>query len=126
MILYCVTLQSASGAFQLLKDKVFPLLHQVPTPDLSVEMLTALSAIMLAQGQESIWNKTEQGTYICKLEKKRCYKDKESRSSKLIMVCFPMNIINGFYDRACVTLNMIEVWYAYEPGGSSDWSLSRF
>ena len=62
MVLYYVTLQSASGAFQLLKDKVFPLLHQVPTPDLSVEMLTALSAIMLAQGQESIWNKTEQGT----------------------------------------------------------------
>ncbi|KAJ7384190.1 Rhophilin, Rho GTPase binding protein [Desmophyllum pertusum] len=52
--------QNASGAFQLLKETVFPQLHQVPTPDLSVEMLVALSAIMLAQGQESIWNKTEQ------------------------------------------------------------------
>lgn len=40
---------------------MFSKLHQVPTPDLSVEMLSALSAIMLAQGQESIWNKTEQG-----------------------------------------------------------------
>ena len=40
---------------------MFAQLHQVPTPDLSVEMLNALSAIMLAQGQESIWNKTEQG-----------------------------------------------------------------
>ena len=40
---------------------MFAQLHQVPTPDLSVEMLSALSAIMLAQGQESIWNKTEQG-----------------------------------------------------------------
>lgn len=52
--------QRASGCFQLLKDSVFAQLHQVPTPDLSVEMLSALSAIMLAQGQESIWNKTEQ------------------------------------------------------------------
>ena len=41
---------------------MFPQLHQVPTPDLSVEMLTVCAAIMLAQGQESIWNKTEQGT----------------------------------------------------------------
>jgi len=63
IISYLVNLQSASGAFQHLKDNVFPQLHQVPTPDLSVEMLTALSAIMLAQGQESIWNKTEQGSY---------------------------------------------------------------
>lgn len=52
--------QSASGVFQQLKDKVFPELHQVPTPDLSVEMLTFCGAVMLAQGQESIWNKTEQ------------------------------------------------------------------
>ena len=43
---------------------MFSKLHQVPTPDLSVEMLSALSAIMLAQGQESIWNKTEQGVII--------------------------------------------------------------
>ena len=42
---------------------MFAQLHQVPTPDLSVEMLSALSAIMLAQGQESIWNKTEQGAF---------------------------------------------------------------
>ena len=73
IISYCVTLQSASGAFQLLKEKVFPLLHQVPTPDLSVEMLTALSAIMLAQGQESIWNKTEQGTILYYLNGKTTY-----------------------------------------------------
>ncbi|RMX52510.1 hypothetical protein pdam_00015525 [Pocillopora damicornis] len=52
--------QSASGAFQKLKDAVFPQLNQVPTPDLSVEMLTFCGAVMLAQGQESIWNKTEQ------------------------------------------------------------------
>ncbi|CAH3130479.1 unnamed protein product [Pocillopora meandrina] len=52
--------QSASGAFQQLKDAVFPQLNQVPTPDLSVEMLTFCGAVMLAQGQESIWNKTEQ------------------------------------------------------------------
>jgi len=56
--------QRSSGCFQLLKDSVFSKLHQVPTPDLSVEMLSALSAIMLAQGQESIWNKTEQGVII--------------------------------------------------------------
>ncbi|XP_073236659.1 programmed cell death 6-interacting protein-like [Porites lutea] len=52
--------QLASGSFHLLKESVFAQLHQVPTPDLSVETLNALSAIMLAQGQESIWNKTEQ------------------------------------------------------------------
>ena len=40
---------------------MFAQLHLVPTPDLSVEMLSTLSAVMLAQGQESIWNKTEQG-----------------------------------------------------------------
>ena len=45
---------------------MFAQLHQVPTPDLSVETLNALSAIMLAQGQESIWNKTEQGQFACK------------------------------------------------------------
>ena len=45
---------------------MFAQLHQVPTPDLSVETLNALSAIMLAQGQESIWNKTEQGQLACK------------------------------------------------------------
>ena len=44
---------------------MFAQLHQVPTPDLSVETLNALSAIMLAQGQESIWNKTEQGQLVC-------------------------------------------------------------
>lgn len=44
---------------------MFAQLHQVPTPDLSVETLNALSAIMLAQGQESIWNKTEQGQLAC-------------------------------------------------------------
>ncbi|KXJ05841.1 Programmed cell death 6-interacting protein, partial [Exaiptasia diaphana] len=51
--------QNASGSFQMLKDMVFPQLHQVPTPDLSLEMLNALSSVMLAQGQESIWHKTE-------------------------------------------------------------------
>ena len=45
----------------MLKDMVFPELHQVPTPDLSIEMLNALSSVMLAQGQESIWHKTENG-----------------------------------------------------------------
>ena len=43
---------------------MFPQLNQVPTPDLSVEMLTFCGAVMLAQGQESIWNKTEQGNVI--------------------------------------------------------------
>ncbi|XP_032218255.2 programmed cell death 6-interacting protein [Nematostella vectensis] len=51
--------QSASGCFNLLKDSVYAQLHQVPTPDMSVEMLNALGSIMLAQGQESIWFKTE-------------------------------------------------------------------
>jgi hypothetical protein len=45
----------------MLKDSVFPQLHQVPTPDMAIEMLNALSSVMLAQGQESIWHKTEKG-----------------------------------------------------------------
>ena len=52
----------SSGSLQKLKDSVFAELHHVPTPDLSVESLSALSSIMLAQGQEAIWLKTEKGT----------------------------------------------------------------
>ena len=56
-------MQNASGCFQMLKDSVFPQLHQVPTPDMAIEMLNALSSVMLAQGQEAIWHKTEKGIY---------------------------------------------------------------
>ena len=54
--------QASSGTFQMIKDKVFSVLHQVPTADLSIESLSALMAIMLAQAQEAFCLKAIQGT----------------------------------------------------------------
>lgn len=45
--------QASCGAFEMIKDKIFSVLHQIPTSDLSLESLTALMAIMLAQAQEA-------------------------------------------------------------------------
>lgn len=46
----------------MIRDKIFGVLHQIPTSDLSLECLTALIAIMLAQAQESFCLKAIQGT----------------------------------------------------------------
>lgn len=45
----------------MIKDTVFSLLHQIPTVDLSLESLSALMAIMLAQAQEAFCLKVIQG-----------------------------------------------------------------
>ena len=47
--------------FELIKDKIHSLLRQIPTNDLSLESLTALIAIMLAQAQEAFCLKAIQG-----------------------------------------------------------------
>ena len=46
----------------MIKDKIFSVLHQIPTSDLSLESLTALIAITLAQAQEAFCLKAIQGT----------------------------------------------------------------
>lgn len=48
----------------MIKDKIFSVLHQIPTADLSTESLSALMAIMLAQAQEAFCLKAIQGTFV--------------------------------------------------------------
>ena len=48
----------------MIKEKIFSVLHQIPTADLSLECLAALVAIMLAQAQEAFCLKAIQGTII--------------------------------------------------------------
>ena len=45
----------------MIKDQIFSVLHQIPTADLSLESLSALIAIMLAQAQEAFCLKAIQG-----------------------------------------------------------------
>ncbi|XP_059160822.1 programmed cell death 6-interacting protein-like isoform X2 [Physella acuta] len=52
--------QQACGIFGHLKDIVLSHVQQDPTPDLSPDTLSALSALMLAQAQESIYRKATQ------------------------------------------------------------------
>ncbi|XP_065185382.1 programmed cell death 6-interacting protein-like [Sycon ciliatum] len=47
----------AAALFQHLRDQVFAQLPKVPTPDLSGDTAIALSALMLAQGQECFFHK---------------------------------------------------------------------
>ena len=44
--------QQAAGIFTHLKAAVVVAIHQEPTPDLNIDTLSALSALMLAQAQE--------------------------------------------------------------------------
>ena len=53
--------QQASGIFSQLKDTVYPQLNTLPTPDLSVDSLGSLSAIMLAQAQDCFYLKASAG-----------------------------------------------------------------
>jgi len=55
--------QRAAGIFTYLKDNVYPVLQTLPTPDLSVSCLTALSSIMLAHAQDCFYLKASAGTY---------------------------------------------------------------
>ena len=49
--------QSASGIFGYLKDVVLSHIQQDPTPDMNPDTLNALSALMVAQAQETIYRK---------------------------------------------------------------------
>lgn len=49
--------QQSAGVFSHLKDTVLSLVQQEPTPDLMPDTLSALCAVMLAQGQEAIYLK---------------------------------------------------------------------
>ncbi|KAF6206279.1 hypothetical protein GE061_017508 [Apolygus lucorum] len=49
--------QQASGIFNHLKNSVIAAIQVDPTPDLTAETLTALSALLLAQAQEVIFHK---------------------------------------------------------------------
>ncbi|XP_063423145.1 programmed cell death 6-interacting protein-like isoform X1 [Mytilus trossulus] len=49
--------QSASGIFGHLKDVVLSHIQQDPTPDMNPDTLNALSALMVAQAQETIYRK---------------------------------------------------------------------
>ena len=55
--------QRAAGIFTYLKDNIFPVLQTLPTPDMSVSCLTALSSINIAQAQESFYIKATAGPY---------------------------------------------------------------
>nr|CAD2192849.1 unnamed protein product [Meloidogyne enterolobii] len=49
--------QLSAGIFSKLKDSVFGLVQQEPTPDLSPDALSSLSLLMVAQAQESVYIK---------------------------------------------------------------------
>ena len=53
--------QQSSGIFSHLKDIAFPQMNTLPTPDLSVDCLATLSAIMLAQAQDCFYQKASAG-----------------------------------------------------------------
>jgi hypothetical protein len=56
-----ILLQQAAGIFSHLKGTVMLAIQQDPTPDLNPETLGALSALMLAQGQEVFVQKAVHG-----------------------------------------------------------------
>lgn len=49
--------QQSAGTFNYLKDCVMGLIGQEATPDLMPDTLSALSALMVAQGQEAVYLK---------------------------------------------------------------------
>lgn len=57
----CISLQQAAGIFSHLKGSVMLAIQQDPTQDLNPETLGALSALMLAQGQEIFVQKAIHG-----------------------------------------------------------------
>ena len=56
--------QRAAGIFTYLKDNAFPVLQTLPTPDMSVSCLTALTSITLAQAQDCFYKKATTGNFI--------------------------------------------------------------
>ncbi len=54
-------MQQSAGVLTYLKDSVLSLVQQEPTMDLMPDTLSALSAVMLAQAQESIYLKAAKG-----------------------------------------------------------------
>lgn len=54
--------QQAAGIFAHLKAAVVVAIHQEPTPDLNIDTLNALSALMIAQAQEIFVKKAVLGT----------------------------------------------------------------
>ena len=56
--------QSASGIFGHLKDVVLSHIQQDPTPDMNPDTLNALSALMVAQAQETIYRKCASGEIL--------------------------------------------------------------
>ena len=56
--------QRAAGIFTYLKDNLFPVLQTLPTPDMSVGCLTALTSITLAQAQDCFYKKATAGTVV--------------------------------------------------------------
>lgn len=62
------TFQQSAGIFGHLKDIVLSHIQQDPTPDLNPDTLAAISALMLAQAQESFYRKATAGKsfmYVC-------------------------------------------------------------
>lgn len=53
--------QQSSGIYSHLKEIAYPQINTLPTPDLSVDCLSALSAIMLAQAQDCFYQKASAG-----------------------------------------------------------------
>ena len=53
--------QQAAGIYSHLKDTVYPQLQTLPTADMSVDCLGALSAIMVAQAQDCFYQKASAG-----------------------------------------------------------------
>ena len=53
--------QQSSGIYSHLKEIAFPQISTLPTPDLSVDCLATLSAVMLAQAQDCFYQKASAG-----------------------------------------------------------------
>ena len=91
--------QQSAGVYSYLKDQVYPVLQTVPTPDLSVSCLVALSAIMLAQAQDCIYKKASSGMVMvlsktCRLSRFFLWGDWGSpcRSYPRLCLVLPINL----------------------------------
>lgn len=63
-VLFSVFPQQAAGIFKYLKENFHPVVQSVQTSDLTTEMLQGLSSLMLAQAQESFFQKARQGMVL--------------------------------------------------------------
>ncbi|XP_012936236.1 programmed cell death 6-interacting protein [Aplysia californica] len=75
--------QQACGIFGHLKDVVLSHVQQDPTPDLNPDTLSALSALMLAQAQESIYRKATQDKMKESMVAKLAYQTSELYSDAM-------------------------------------------